>query len=145
VNPRPQSRRHRGDIQPKIKASTIIDPGERLDSRRLELTFEEQSDDEVRFFATIGDDQMIRPPAGLLVPSGESEVIIRSIAPSAPPVSDFDGMNERPGIVRRLDRRSPLRAGGIPGTSQSPLTVEESGSILALNRLTIVTSLPLSL
>lgn len=29
---------------------------------------------EVRFFATIGEDQMIRPPSGILIPDGEVEV-----------------------------------------------------------------------
>ena len=49
---------------------------------------------EVRFFATIGEDQMIRPPTGLLVPGGEVEVVIRPVVPVAPPMSDFDSMAE---------------------------------------------------
>jgi len=41
---------------------------------------------EVRFFATIGEDQMIRPPSGVSIPGGEVEVVIRPIVTAQPVV-----------------------------------------------------------
>ena len=49
--------------------------------------------EEVRFFATIGEDQMNRPPTGVQIPGGEVEVVIRPVVADEP-VSDIDSMAE---------------------------------------------------
>jgi hypothetical protein len=35
--------------------------------------------EEVRFLVVVGDDQVIRPPAGVTIPGGEVEVTVRAV------------------------------------------------------------------
>jgi hypothetical protein len=45
---------------------------------------------EVRFLAVVGDDQVIRPPAGVLIPGGEVEVTVRTTVVAAPSSEEED-------------------------------------------------------
>ena len=64
---------------------------------------------EVRFFATVGEDQLIRPPSGTLIPGDKVEVVIRPIVanPPKPEIDDssmsgFDRMAETRAFLLRF-------------------------------------------
>ena len=42
----------------------------------------------IQFNAVVDDDQVIRPPQGVRLPSGEIQVTVRPIAPTPPPAGD---------------------------------------------------------
>jgi len=44
--------------------------------------------DTVQFHATVGPEQVIRPPAGVSLPEGELEVTVRPVVPPVPPAPD---------------------------------------------------------
>ena len=46
--------------------------------------------EEVRFHAVVGEDQVIRPPIGILLPGGEVEVTVRTTVVSPPSSEDED-------------------------------------------------------
>ena len=47
--------------------------------------------DVIRFVATVGEDQVIRPPSGVSLPGGEVEVVIQSVS-AKPSIVDQDEM-----------------------------------------------------
>ncbi len=76
---------------------------------------------EVRFTATIGEDQMIRPPSGVQLPGGEVEVIIRPI-PADPVVPD-----------QNLDDLAGTRAWLLAVAAEAEATASSLPADMAIN------------
>jgi hypothetical protein len=66
--------------------------------------------EEIRFIATIGEDQVIRPPAGVLIPGGEAEVTVRMVATGAEP----DIMADTRAMLLRLAAEAEALAPDLP-------------------------------
>ncbi len=76
---------------------------------------------EVRFFATIGEDQLIRPPSGTLIPGDKVEVVIRPVVANPPKpetddpsMSDFDRMASTREYLLRFAAEAEQIASPLP-------------------------------
>ncbi len=66
----------------------------------------------VKFLATIGEDQVIRPPAGISIPGGEVEVTVR--VKSAEPQREDDDLAETREWLLGLAREAEAIEGTLP-------------------------------
>ena len=68
---------------------------------------------EIRFVATIGEDQTIHPPSGVLIPGGEVEVVVRPVAADRP-LTGFDEMSATRAWLLGLAAEAEATASPLP-------------------------------
>ena len=61
----------------------------------------------IRFTAVVDDNQVIRPPAGVVLPRGEVEVIVRPLtsSPENPPAEEKPSLQEVMAVIRERQRQ----------------------------------------
>jgi hypothetical protein len=61
----------------------------------------------IRFTAVVDDNQVIRPPAGVVLPHGELEVVVRPLtsSPENPPAGKKPSLQEVMAVIRERQRQ----------------------------------------